>query len=199
MATEFFYRLMGEVIGPVTGVELRHKALDGDVTPDTPVRVGADGEWVSASRLSNLFDEQHRPIPFSASPASEPARHEGESTAAPSPPKKQAATTTAGVIRRTKVTRRPFGRGTHGGWTLVGLMLIVLAVAQHFACCEWDDKVGGPSTRRIVLFVLARDCFGESPGKYDTRRACLWGLLLPGLMICGGAALMWPDWFRWRP
>ena len=44
-------------------MELRERAVNGDVTPDTPVRIGKEGEWVLARRLSNLFDEHGRPIP----------------------------------------------------------------------------------------------------------------------------------------
>lgn len=63
MAKQFFYQVMGEVFGPIPGVELREKAVAGDVTPETLVRVGEDGEWVLARRLTNLFDEHGRGIP----------------------------------------------------------------------------------------------------------------------------------------
>ena len=63
MAKQFFYQVMGEVFGPIPGVELRERAVGGDVTPDTLVRVGEEGEWVLARRLTNLFDEHGRGIP----------------------------------------------------------------------------------------------------------------------------------------
>lgn len=63
MAKEFYYQVMDEVLGPVSGVELRQKALDQDVTQDTLVRVGADGAWVRANRLKGLFFENGNPIP----------------------------------------------------------------------------------------------------------------------------------------
>ncbi len=69
MAKEFYYQVMDEVFGPVSGVELRQKALDQDVTQDTLVRVGADGNWVAADRLKGLFDEHGNPIPH---PVSQP-------------------------------------------------------------------------------------------------------------------------------
>ena len=62
MAKEFFYQVMGEVFGPITGVDLRERAADGDVTTDTLVRIGTDGEWVHARRLKNLFDDGGRAI-----------------------------------------------------------------------------------------------------------------------------------------
>lgn len=69
MAKEFYYQVMDEVLGPVSGVELRQKALDQDVTHDTLVRSGADGTWVRANRLKGLFDENGNPIPH---PVSQP-------------------------------------------------------------------------------------------------------------------------------
>ena len=63
MAKQFFYQVMGDVFGPIQGVELRERAVSGDVTPDTLVRVGEEGEWVLARRLTNLFDEHGRGIP----------------------------------------------------------------------------------------------------------------------------------------
>lgn len=63
MAKEFFYQVMGEVFGPINGLELREKAVAGDVTTETLVRIGEEGDWVHARRLSNLFDERGRGIP----------------------------------------------------------------------------------------------------------------------------------------
>jgi 5'-deoxynucleotidase YfbR-like HD superfamily hydrolase len=62
MAKEFFYQVMGEVMGPITGVELRERAAAGDVQMDTLVRIGGDGQWVHARRLKNLFDDSGRAI-----------------------------------------------------------------------------------------------------------------------------------------
>jgi hypothetical protein len=66
MAKRFYYQLMGEIFGPLSGIELRDKALSGDVTPDTLVRINEDGDWVSAARIKNLFDERGRAISHSA-------------------------------------------------------------------------------------------------------------------------------------
>ena len=54
MAKKFFYQVMGDVFGPIAGIDLREKAVAGDVTPDTLVKVGDAGDWVHARRLSNL-------------------------------------------------------------------------------------------------------------------------------------------------
>lgn len=63
MAKQFYHQVMGEISGPMSGVELRDKALGGDVTPDTLVRINEDGKWVSAARLTSLFDDRGRPLP----------------------------------------------------------------------------------------------------------------------------------------
>jgi vacuolar-type H+-ATPase subunit I/STV1 len=63
MALQFYYQVMGEFFGPMTGHELRDNAIAGEVTPDTLVRIGDDGEWVPAAKLTNLFDENWKPIP----------------------------------------------------------------------------------------------------------------------------------------
>ena len=62
MSKQFYYQIMGEQFGPLSGLELRARAVAGDVTVDTPVRVGADGEWLLAAQLHNLFDPSGRPI-----------------------------------------------------------------------------------------------------------------------------------------
>ena len=62
MSKQFYYQVMGEQVGPLSGLELRARAVAGDVTVETPVRVGAEGEWLPAARLHNLFDPSGRPI-----------------------------------------------------------------------------------------------------------------------------------------
>lgn len=66
MAKRFYYKVMGEMFGPLSGVELRDKAMAGDVTTDTLVRINEEGDWVLAARLKNLFDERGLPISHSA-------------------------------------------------------------------------------------------------------------------------------------
>ena len=62
MAKRIYYRSMGEMMGPVTGDQLREQAVKGIVTPETLVRVGDDGEWVRATRLTDLFDAEGHAI-----------------------------------------------------------------------------------------------------------------------------------------
>ena len=62
MSQQFYYQIMGKTFGPMSGVELRQKALEGDVEPNTLVRSGSNGEWYPASRYNNLFDATGKPI-----------------------------------------------------------------------------------------------------------------------------------------
>jgi len=81
MAKDFYYQIMGEVYGPMSGVELRDHALAGDLTQDSLVRVGRDGDWITASRLKNLFDDHGRPLPHAkaeSAPLESTAFHEVE-------------------------------------------------------------------------------------------------------------------------
>lgn len=59
MASEWYYQIMGESIGPVSGAELRKATRKGQIGPDTLVRKGAAGNWVPAWRVKGLFDAPH--------------------------------------------------------------------------------------------------------------------------------------------
>ena len=55
--SKWFYKLMGEVIGPITTEELLRDVADGAVFEDTEVRKNDDGEWKPAASVKNLFDK----------------------------------------------------------------------------------------------------------------------------------------------
>ncbi len=63
MANEFYYQVRGEVFGPMSGMELRQKAVEQAITRDTLVRVGSNGNWVRAYQLTGLFDDHGNPLP----------------------------------------------------------------------------------------------------------------------------------------
>jgi hypothetical protein len=52
---EFFYKTQGNISGPVSSSDLRLLALNGVVTPDTPLRAGTAGVWVRAGLYRWLF------------------------------------------------------------------------------------------------------------------------------------------------
>ena len=52
-----------EIVGPMTGIELRNAALAEEVVPMTLVATNADGPWHPAKRVRGLFDDEGRPLP----------------------------------------------------------------------------------------------------------------------------------------
>jgi hypothetical protein len=87
--SEWYYRALGETIGPVSWLELEQKAGDGEITHETEVREGADGPWTAASQVPGLVDVPAEPahaaaagaasggeVPAEASPAG--AAQQGE-------------------------------------------------------------------------------------------------------------------------
>ena len=55
MASQWFYRVMGKQVGPISGAELRTLAQRGAISADTPVRKAPDGAWAPADRVKGLF------------------------------------------------------------------------------------------------------------------------------------------------
>lgn len=54
---QWFCRLMGEELGPLTSAQLLEMARSHKLSPEDYVRKGADGHWVGAYRVKGLFDE----------------------------------------------------------------------------------------------------------------------------------------------
>lgn len=55
MANEWYVQHGGKEHGPITSATLKKLAGDGKITPITNVRLGAQGNWVPASRVQGLF------------------------------------------------------------------------------------------------------------------------------------------------
>tara|TARA_R110002073_G_scaffold177188_12_gene335185 strand:+ start:15438 stop:16673 length:1236 start_codon:yes stop_codon:yes gene_type:complete len=56
MSGQWYYQLMGEEFGPFTSTQLKEKATAGEVGPDSLIRKGPDGDWITAIRVKRLFD-----------------------------------------------------------------------------------------------------------------------------------------------
>ena len=64
MAAEWFLKVGDQVHGPMSAAELRQKAAAGLIGPETPIRKGADGQWVRAEKVQGLFQGAiHQPRP----------------------------------------------------------------------------------------------------------------------------------------
>ena len=73
MAKQWYFQVMGSEVGPVAPSVLRERALAGHIQPDTPVKLGHDGRWVAAERVTGLFDPVAAPVKVPAPVASEAA------------------------------------------------------------------------------------------------------------------------------
>jgi hypothetical protein len=60
---EWFYQVMGEEVGPVSGLDLRDLAQRGIIDRSTLVRKAPDGDWVLADRVQGLFSLPAAPMP----------------------------------------------------------------------------------------------------------------------------------------
>ena len=70
MATQWYYMVMGEELGPVSSAELIEQAQAGVVTPDTFVRRATEENWHVAQSVSGLFE--NRGMPDAATPEEGP-------------------------------------------------------------------------------------------------------------------------------
>lgn len=52
---QWYYKVLGEVVGPLSPAQLREKVERGDIGPQTLVRKGPHGRWVEASKVNNLL------------------------------------------------------------------------------------------------------------------------------------------------
>ncbi len=52
---QWYYKVLGEVVGPLSPAQMREKVERGEIGPQTLVRKGAHGRWVLASKVNNLL------------------------------------------------------------------------------------------------------------------------------------------------
>ena len=71
MASQWFYQVMGDEVGPVSAADLRNLAQNGTVARDTLVRKAPDGAWVLAERVQGLCGRPE-PVREDVSPVSHP-------------------------------------------------------------------------------------------------------------------------------
>lgn len=61
MATEWYYQIMNDVVGPLSGRQLMDKVRAGQVKEDTLVRKD-DSQWVPARQVSGLLEAVVKPL-----------------------------------------------------------------------------------------------------------------------------------------
>jgi len=62
MSADWFYLCGGEVVGPLSADELRDQFVAGQLTRETPVRRGGEGNWVPAKKVKGLCDALPAPV-----------------------------------------------------------------------------------------------------------------------------------------
>lgn len=55
MESAWYFKAMGETVGPISTAELQERAANGSIVGDTLVRKGEDGKWVLASEIKGLI------------------------------------------------------------------------------------------------------------------------------------------------
>ncbi len=73
MSKQWYFQVMGAELGPVTSGELKEKVKQGQIQPETLVRLGGDGKWQPAARVKGLLDAPAAP-PAPAAVAERPAK-----------------------------------------------------------------------------------------------------------------------------
>jgi DNA-directed RNA polymerase subunit RPC12/RpoP len=74
---EWYFEMMGQPVGPITGKQLLERVRGGDIVADTPVRKD-DSQWVPARDVGGLFtaagDGQAREVrcPYCGEPIDSP-------------------------------------------------------------------------------------------------------------------------------
>jgi hypothetical protein len=121
MASQWFYKVLGEHLGPVSGAELRNLAQRGVVAPDTLVTNTPNGDWVAAGRVRGLF-----PVPSAAPPVAPvvasalvDAKRSDPSTA-PKPGRPGAASATR------RLSRRLVAASLIGSVVLISVIVVIM-------------------------------------------------------------------------
>jgi hypothetical protein len=68
--SEWFHRVMGQELGPVSDAQLKAVARDGTIQRDTFIRKGRDGSWTTAAHVKGLFSKPPEMPHASGSPSS---------------------------------------------------------------------------------------------------------------------------------
>jgi len=158
MASQWFYQVMGEEVGPISSAELRNLAQRGAVKQDTPVRNRPDQIWVPAERVQGLFAVSNLapPPPSPVNPAPIP----------------QTACGVISTVQSTQVRPCPFCGEE---------ILVVAKKCKH--CGEFFDSSTpcnatqtAESDKRILPLLLLFWFFGGIGGHAFYAGRELWGL-----------------------
>ncbi len=199
MASQWFYQVMGEPVGPISGAELETLAHRGAIQPDTPVRKSPMTEWVPAERVRGLFAsvvgtlgsaDTTKALPPTPSPesASGPPKTATVKVPADEEFDRTVAAVVESSVQSTKVRLCPFCAET-----------IMAAATKCKHCGEFLDRSaphnpakGAESDKRILPLLLLFFFFGAIGGHafYVGQKfsGCFYLLALP--LACVGLAII---------
>lgn len=66
MSGGWYYQVMGQELGPVSPIDLKTKAINGQIQRDTLIRKGLDGKWIFGGEVKGLFPPVPEPKPIPA-------------------------------------------------------------------------------------------------------------------------------------
>ncbi len=94
MASEWFCRIAGAELGPLSAQQVKAMAAQGRLHPDDVLRRGSDGPWLPAGRVKGLFPADQSAVEAPAAPAAAegPAAVPAVAPAESKPPAKKIAT-----------------------------------------------------------------------------------------------------------
>ncbi len=123
MAAEWFLKVSNQVHGPMSAGELRQKAAAGLIGPETPIRKGADGQWVRAEKVQGLFPRGDS-LPLAAPPPATP-----KAPPVPPPPPAVIPPVSLGGPRRMRIS--PLAGVLAAGGVLTAVLLAGVLLLHH--------------------------------------------------------------------
>ena len=136
MASQWFYQVMGEQVGPVSSSDLRNLAQHGTLSADTLVRKAPSSDWVLAERVQGLLSTPTATTPHP--PVTVPAEKRPSAKAplagtAGSQPNKQPATSERDNSEANPTTKRfsPVLIATAVLGSLALVVLVAILITAH--------------------------------------------------------------------
>jgi GYF domain 2 len=135
MTREWYFQVMGQELGPLSGGELKAKVTSGQVQPDTLVRKGLEGKWLYAAKVKGLFP----------SPEEQPV----EEPPAPPPSAKSKSSATMPIVDSSTKRDKP---GSSAEIKAQQQVPAAHAPARTMLLAEDDDEENKPSRPPSVEF-----------------------------------------------